>query len=173
MADWPVHEALVNVGWEDENQLATVSIARRHPRHDRMAFGSFIVDLQCLGIKNVIYKRNRDLLDYERRTRAVVLSANTEVIPIAPALAAKIVAEGLAYAKSLGFDPHPDFETARVVLDGLDPNDDPTPVPVGGKDGKPLYISGPYDDSMAIIEQLTDRLGPDGYRATVLRRGAS
>lgn len=173
LADWPVHEAFVNAGWEAVSQLATVNIARRHPRHESVAFGSFVVDLQCLGIKSVIYKRHRDLLDYERRTRSLLLLSDMDLIPVAPALAAKIVAEGLAYAESLGFDPPPDFETARVVFDGLDPNDDPTPVPVGGKDGKPHFIAGPYDDRRAIINQLAERLGPDGFHATLVFEGES
>jgi len=168
LADWPVHEALANGDWNDPHALAVVIVVRRHPRYEALAIGTFMVDLQCLGVKDANYFRIRDRFTYDRRARPHLLDRMPPMVPVEPALAAKIVAEGLAYAASLGFEPHPDFQAARAVLDGLDPADDPTPVHLGGEDGKPHYVSGPYDDPMAILTHLKDRVGQDGYHATLV-----
>ena len=50
----------------------------------------------------------------------------------------------MAYAQSLGFAPHPDYKKACRVLGGLHAKDCPTEFTYG-KEGKPLFISGPDD----------------------------
>lgn len=167
LADWPVHEAMVNDGWDEPGGLATVVVVRKHPSYDTLVIGTFLVDLQCLGVKDASYRKARDVHTYERRLRGEMIAHYPPLSAIAPALAAKIVTEGLVYADALGFKPHRDFTAARAVLDGLDPGADATPVVVGGQDGKPLFIAGPYDNVSAIMAQLGQRLGKDGFNSVI------
>ena len=37
------------------------------------------------------------------------------------------------------------------------------PVPLGGPEGKPFFIAGPYDNTDRIIARLTKAVGPDGF----------
>lgn len=38
------------------------------------------------------------------------------------------------------------------------------PYPIGfGKDGKPFYVNGPYDDPEAVIRTLRRAVGDDGF----------
>jgi len=48
-------------------------------------------------------------------------------------------------------------------LSGADPDACPAKIPLGGDDGKPFYIAGPYDHARAIVDKLIRRLGPDGF----------
>jgi hypothetical protein len=60
-------------------------------------------------------------------------------------LAAKIIATSLEYAAKLGFKPDAVFAQAQHLLAGAEPAACATPVPTGGPEGKPLFVSGPYD----------------------------
>jgi len=65
----------------------------------------------------------------------------------------------VAYAERLGFSPHPDFEAARGHLGVLT---DPCMFRFG-RNGRPMYVAGPYDDHRAVIEALRRKLGPGGF----------
>jgi hypothetical protein len=78
-------------------------------------------------------------------------------------LVAKIIREAIAYARELGFRPDPDYRDAMPVLGDADPDACDVKVPLGGEDGKPFFIAGPYDNADRIMAQLTRKLGPDGF----------
>jgi hypothetical protein len=76
-------------------------------------------------------------------------------------LAQNIVWGALEYAEDLGFTPHRDFEVTEYLLD---PADKIEYVEVEfGKDGKPFYFSGPYDDTDKILNKLVNKLGVGGF----------
>jgi len=50
-----------------------------------------------------------------------------------------------------------------LVLGDADPDACDVPIPLGGKDGKPFFIAGPYDNVDRIMAKLTRKLGPDGF----------
>ena len=78
-------------------------------------------------------------------------------------LAAKIIYTGLEYAAALGIKPDPVFGQGEYLLAGADPGAESTPVPTGGPEGKPLFVSSPYDDVPRIMAQLTRAVGPEGF----------
>ncbi|RLD61028.1 MAG: hypothetical protein DRJ05_03475, partial [Bacteroidetes bacterium] len=52
----PIYECLINPDWL-EGGLATVYIARQHT-NGNITFGSYLVDLLCLGVKDTGYDFN-------------------------------------------------------------------------------------------------------------------
>ena len=66
------------------------------------------------------------------------------------------------YARHRGFAPHPDFEQARPHLGSWA---GPSSISFG-RDGKPTYISGPYDDTDHIIRTLQREVGRNGFNYT-------
>ncbi len=156
---WPIAVSQVNANWR-ERQLATVALARKRPDR-QFLLGMFLVDLGCLGVKNAIY--DPALPASELAGLLTSLEAQEEMIDCSPELAAKIVAAGVDYAESLGFLPHPDYDRARVVLQGIDFTACPEAVACGGEDGKPMFVSGPDDDIEAVVSRLERKLGPDGF----------
>ncbi len=59
------------------------------------------------------------------------------------------VEDGIAFAKNIGFEPHKDYKYANKLFGDVDATDC-TETFTFGKDGKPYYISGPYDSQQKI-----------------------
>jgi hypothetical protein len=163
---WPIYEVMLSEKWNEGMNLVTVLVARQSPRSGKIAAAAFLVDLQCMGVKSSFVRICKSPDDYERRLR----SSLTKDQPLQPAdlhLAAKIVAEGLAFAESLGLSPDPEYVQASPLLAGADPTACSVEVPLGGSDGKPHFMVGPYDNVDDIIAALTNAVGPDGFDITV------
>jgi hypothetical protein len=149
-------------GWDDVDLgpggptgVALVLVARAG-RHDRVSVCGYLVDTFCLGVKNTIgpeQMRRRDLPSFVR-TYFMAFPAPALRAPID--LAQHLVHGAVAFAAGLGFDPHPDFAAARGHLG----------EPSGrcgitfGRAGRPLYVAGPYDDPVAVMEKLRDQAWP-------------
>lgn len=155
---WPLKEAWLHKEWRDTTQINQILVARRGPA-GQIGVGAFVVDLGCLGVKNafgyqVDAAEYRDLLrDMKSRQKMVKADLN---------LVAKILREAIAYAESLGFKPHRDYRKAEPILGDANPDACDEEVPLG-KDGKPFYFSGPYDNVDAIMSKLERAVGPDGF----------
>lgn len=155
------YEAYVEKDWKKLG-LANVLVVRI--RDDGSAdFAMFLVDLFCLGVKDVFSENGV--------TEATVQELVNERLPedfrerIHPACAKKMIEGAIAYAESLGFAPHRDFRKARKVLSGLDAAVCPTDFTYG-KDGKPCYVRGAHDNEdrvEKILARLEARCGPDGF----------
>jgi len=165
-AKWPVHEVLLSRGWDQEAALITILVARRSLITNKVAAGLFLVDLACLGVKSAQVKLFAGPAEYNAGLRAHAL----KIQPMAQAefnLVAKIIATGLEYAANLGFKPDPVFAQAQHLLGGANPAACATPVPTGGPEGKPLFVSGPHDDARRIVDQLTRTVGVGNFHYIV------
>ena len=94
------------------------------------------------------------------------MKANQDMIEADINLVAKIIREAIAYAEELGFKPDPDYRDAMLVLGDADPDACDVPIPLG-KDGKPFFVAGPYDNVDQIMAKLTRKLGPEGFHFLV------
>jgi hypothetical protein len=68
----------------------------------------------------------------------------------------------LDYAEELGFAPNKDFRIAEYLL-GPDLITDGINEIEFGMDGKPFYISGPYDNLRQILATLNRSVGVGNY----------
>ena len=152
-------------GWDDVDLgpdgpagIALVLVARA-ARHDRVTVCGFLLDTFCLGVKNVIgpeEMRRRDLPTFVRMY-FVAFPAPALAAPIE--LAQHLVHGSVGFARGLGFSPHPDCEAARGHLGELH---EPCAITFG-REGRPLYVAGPYDDPIAVLDTLLSTLGSDGF----------
>lgn len=152
--DWP---GLAD-GAESPGGLVCVLVARRH-RHDKVSVCGFLVDVHCLGVKSAIEPRVMDeggFLAFRRQ----FFGAYGEPLPAPLELARQLVLGGVAYARTLGFEPHPDFAGAAGHLDGPLTRCDIE----FGRDGMPFYVEGPYDDARQIMRTLDASVGSGNYR---------
>lgn len=159
--DWPLLECRMTDEWEDPYQLTQIIVARRAPSGE-VAVGIFLMDLACLGAKNAHATVFRSVSEYRRELLASVMQTQN-LTPCDLDLAAKVVAEGVKYAASLGFKPNRDIDKAYMVLGDAHPERCQTPIPLGGEDGKPLFINGPYDDVDRILRILDRKVGNGNY----------
>lgn len=143
--------------------IVTALVAREH-RHDSVSVCVYLVDVYCLGVKNAVPPRVmsvRDLATF----RAHAFGGYEDAEPVAaPLELVRHLAFGAVdYARTLGFQPHPDFAPAAGHL-----GDWAGPSAIGfGLDGKPYYIAGPHDDPKSVLRTLDRTVGRDGYHFTV------
>ena len=79
-------------------------------------------------------------------------------------LAAKVIETAVNYAGNLGFKPHKDIKDALLVMGETHPENCDIEVPVGGEDGQPFFVAGPYDNVKLVMSKLNRALGEDNYR---------
>ncbi len=159
-AGMPLHECLIPSILYDQG-IGNVVISRKMPNGD-IAAGFFLVDIYCLGVKNCFFA----IIPpgkYAQRIEDLVQKEGAEYAE--SACTVKLIEDAVAYAEGLGFHPHRDYLIAKGIFGSVDPTICPKEFEFG-KDGKPLYISGPNEtqaDSERIIATLTRKLGPDEF----------
>jgi hypothetical protein len=141
--------------------MGTLVLARGASPH-YTTVGSFLIDVFCLGIKDVLLKSmESDAFEmYMDMTDGV-----SAMVPVDPGYARKLLRDLAAWSQSIGFPPHRDFAAVERIFGGVSADASDT-VFRFGLDGKPLYIPGPFDSASLIrrrIEQLQKRLGDDGF----------
>jgi hypothetical protein len=151
---YPVYECLVNDGWQEKG-LAAVLLARTQP-NGLLLVGSYLVDIWCLGLKSTFAHFDMTTSDY-RKEFVSQAGGGDPMVKCPLDLAHQIVYGGIDYAAQFGFEPDPDFEFSEPVLEerGALP---PCEVTFG-KDGKPLFVAGPRDDTEAVLRQLEKTIG--------------
>jgi hypothetical protein len=152
--DWPRHE-------DDDagtGGLVSVLVARKH-RHDMVSVCGYLADVYCLGVKNVYGPKIMDDLGLRRFNDQFFDGYPSDPLAAPIELAREIVFGSLEYARGLGFDPHPDFAAAQGHLGTWQ---GPSTITFG-KEGKPLFISGPYDSPLSIIRTLERTAGAGNF----------
>jgi len=160
VGSWPLFECRIASEWRNTKMITTILVARRFPSGE-VAMGCFVVDLACLGIKNAMSRRFSSVGEYE--DFCAHLEQQQPLKDCDLDLAAKVVDEATRYARDLGFAPHRDARKALQILGNADPHNCDETVPLGGDDGKPLYISGPHDNERQIIATLERNVGPGNF----------
>lgn len=157
-------------GWPDvepdaeSSGLAGVLVARAHPRvgGDTTVCG-YLVDTYCLGVKDALGPRALSRSGLRRFVDRFFDGFGRPPVEAPADLAQHLVLGAVAYARRLGFEPHRDFRPAAGHLGELT-----GPSAIGfGRDGKPEYIQGPYDDAARILRTLEANVGRDNFHFTV------
>ena len=155
----PVYECLINPSWKGEG-FANILLSRKQPDNN-IIFGAYLVDTYCLGLKNTFCNVGFTLSEYEDELKAGIYRDN-DPIDCPVSLIHQIIYGAIEYAANLGFKPQKDFNLSKYVLEKQSEIEESTPVEFG-KDGKPFYVSGPYDNVDSIIEQLKEKLGEENF----------
>lgn len=145
-----------------ETGIGNLLLTRRLPNGD-IAVAAFLVDTFCLGVKNAMYRvfSPPTFASYRHK-----LEQYGSLERVHPSCLRKLVEGAVLYAKGFGFSPHADYAEAANMFGDIDA----TACPIRytyGKDGKPLYVSGPYEtpaQSRKIIEALARTQGSDNFR---------
>lgn len=162
-AEWPLDDCLANEDWKQRGQ-AVVQFVRRSQDGRRAAVG-FVVDLFCLGVREVHLvlpppRRGAGLAAVHDMLDRIAVPGTMRRMD--PFLAAKVVRTGVAYARTLGFAPHPDYELAHTLVEGIDDSLCDEPVPCG-RFGKPVVVPEPGLDLPRLVARLERRVGRGGF----------
>jgi hypothetical protein len=159
-AQFPIQDCLLTENVFDIG-MGTL-ILTRGATLNRVTFGAFLIDVFCLGIKDVTFE------SVEREAFDLYLAATgiaSPLIGVDPSYARKLLRDLSAWSQSIGFAPHRDFAAVEPVFGDVNAGGNDVAFRFG-RDGKPLYIPGPYDDAPLIlrrIEQLQKHLGDHGF----------
>lgn len=147
---------------EEVRGLIAVLVAVDSPRSAKAQVAGFLLDVWCLGVKNTHPAEPMTALQLAEHRHAY-FSAFEGHVQVPAEVARALVFGAVGYARGLGFDPDADFEVAAAVL-----GEPAGPCPVGfGKDGKPFYVNGPYDDPEQVVRTLRRAVGDDGFHYAV------
>jgi hypothetical protein len=148
-----------------ETGIGYVLLSREF-RPGQVAFSIFLLDMYCLGVKDAMWgMESKGYVD----ALAGKLWRGQIRIKMEPECARKLVEGAVAYARDLGFSPHVDYECAKLILGDIDSRACAESF-VYGRDGKPMFVAGPYDSPercRQIISTLNARLGPEGHHYVV------
>ena len=144
-----------------ETGMGTLILARGATPH-LLALSSFLRDVFCLGIKDVTFESlERD----EFAMYVEATDAGSPLVSISPSDARKLLRDLAAWSQSIGFPPHRDFVAVERMFGDVSADASEANFPFG-RDGKPLYIPGPFESATLVrrrIEQLQKHLGDDGF----------
>jgi hypothetical protein len=127
---------------------------------------SFLLDVYCLGIKNVIF---RALEASELAFFITNMEATSPFVAIDPCDARKLLRDLALWAQSMGIAPHRDFAAAERLFGDVRWETSAATFQFG-RDGKPLYVAGPNDSPVQIrrrLDDLRNRLGDEGFHYIV------
>lgn len=144
--------------------IGHVILARRLPT-GALGCGFFLVDLLCLGVKDVHY-REMAPSDLDERVAEIAADGHA-MVAIDPASAKRMILGAVAFAADCGMDPAADYRRVIRLFDGVDAAT-ATEHFTYGRDGMPVYVPGPNDGTAKIREverKLTRARGPDGWDA--------
>jgi hypothetical protein len=134
---------------------------REHSDNEVSVCG-YLVDTYCQGVKNAIAPNTIDRRDLAAFLADYFSSYDRGPLPAPIELAQHLVFGAVDYARTLGFDPHPDFHHAKSHLGAWQP---PSSIRFG-LHGKPYFQQGPYDNPTRVIRTLNRSVGPGNYHFT-------
>lgn len=151
-------ECTIGDSWSVEhNGMITVSLVRGGPRGE-VVWACFMVDVWCLGVKDCFAKLLPLSTYYRHRDE---MSDRITVRTIAEDVGHAIVAGGIEYAYSLGLEPHLDCRKIMPIWNGIPMGQCPSWLEFG-RNGRPCYVVGPYDDhhkQSYIVNVLSETIG--------------
>lgn len=137
-----------------EKGLGSVWFSRRLP-DGSYALSLFLLDTWCLGVKNAMSGID-DAENYEARLEEFKNVSEEEFVACDAAYARKLIESAEAYARKLGFSPHPDYRLARLLFGDVDTSAC-TEEFAFGRDGQPFY-SPAQGDSPTVQRRIMKHL---------------
>jgi hypothetical protein len=137
-------------------------VVTRGASTNQLELGTFLLDAYCLGIKDVMY---RSIEAEEFAYYLDISAAGSPLRPVDPAYARKLLRDLAAWAKTIGFAPHPDFSAVELMLGDVNAEASDATFRFG-RDGRPCYMPGPSESPSLIrsrLGQLQQRFGAEGF----------
>ena len=160
-----IKECFINKGWK-EGKLCNIIIIRQHS-NGNVTYCVYMVDLNCLGVKDSFYQFNVPYAMVQDFFNESGKEHNLSIIKIPYKLAHNIIHAGIEYAEEYGFKPCKVFTSVTGYF--LEEDTDAIPliqIECGGKDGKPLYVNNGFESAFhekQILAQLEKTAGEGNY----------
>ena len=138
--------------------LAGMMVARAD-RSSRVTVCGWLVDVFCLGVKDTLGPQTISTSALFEHSRRFFSAFGTPPRTVPVELAQTLLHGAVAYARSFGFEPHPDFAATLPYLGAA-----PETCPIRfGRHGVPFSISGPSDNPRQVIAAPDATAGAGNY----------
>lgn len=144
-------------------------IVSRETSSGMLAFATFLIDADCLGVKDVFSGLQSQRMLEEGIIDGIGQREN--LIQRPPEYVCKLVTEAVAFANQYGLRPHSDYHKASLIFQGVDPTACTTEFTFG-REGKPFYVQGPYDSAERVAE-IMQAIGQSGSPKYILNADPS
>ncbi len=142
--EFPVEACYVNSDWPTLGKALCLLVRRLHS--GGFIAANLLVDPFFLGLKDAfgsVLRSPAEIVLRLERMRSLNEEGTLSIEPVPYEEMRSLVLGAIAYAGRLGQTPHPDWNTIAPLVAPELPWEDRY---VFGREGKPFYISGPYDD---------------------------
>ena len=161
----PITECWISSDWKVAG-ICSIVVARQHTSGN-LTFGIYLVDIFCLGLKNSNPVFNKPEYEYEDLLDNIFNTHMYGKTQIDYVLAHNIIYGAIAYAEDLGFKPEKDWALSQMILE--EDTEDVELIEVEfGKNGKPYFINGPYDNVQKVANTLNKSVGEGNYGMTYI-----
>ena len=154
----PIYKCMISDDYENKG-LTQCLLIRKQPGGKYMV-ALLLIDRYCLGIKNAMANCNLEDDELDEIIERSSINSGMEIVD--SNYFHNMVYASLDYAQENGFEPHKDFALAEKVLDEQLIDDGIDAIEMG-ENGKPMFVSGPYDDYNRIINTLNKNVGEGNY----------
>jgi hypothetical protein len=162
--DWPGIDVPADLDDLGSSGLVTVLVAVERGG-SKVSVCGFLVDAYCLGVKNALGPRGLGRRKLPGFVHQYFDAYDEPPVPAPLDLARHLVFGAVAYARELGFEPHPDFAAAAAYLE---PWTGPSAISFG-LNGRPYFVSGPHDNAASVLKTLERSAGEGNFDFTVVR----
>ena len=158
---FPFYECWISDNWQkDDLGLVEILVSRQQPDGD-ICFGTYLVDKYLLGVKNTFGNAGFSRVRFQNEVvNKIFRKLKPQKCPVE--LAHQMVYASLEYAAQFGFQPEKDFAVTQYILAPRGELEEPYQLTFG-KDGKPFFVAGPYDNAPRILRQLEKTAGPGNF----------
>ena len=158
---FPFYECWISDNWQkDDLGLVEILVSRQQPDGD-ICFGTYLVDKYLLGVKNTFGNAGFSRVRFQNEVvNKIFRKLKPQKCPVE--LAHQMVYASLEYAAQFGFQPEKDFAVTQYILAPRGELEEPYQLTFG-KDGKPFFVAGPYDNASRILRQLEKTAGPGNF----------
>jgi hypothetical protein len=165
----PIHGCWISPNWQEVG-VCTILIERRHTTGN-ITFGTYLVDTFCLGLKNTMAAFSKPEYEVEGYLNDI-FQAHGGKVPIDYVLAHNIIYGAIAYAEDLGFKPEKDWAVSQFILE--EDTEDIELIDIEfGKNGRPCFVNGPYDNVAKISATLEKSVGKGNFDVTMMIGGGN
>ena len=161
----PIAECWISSDWKVAG-ICSIVVARQHTSGN-LTFGIYLVDIFCLGLKNSNPVFNKPEYEYEDLLDKIFSTHMYGKTQIDYVLAHNIIYGAVAYAEDLGFKPEKDWIFSQMILE--EDTEDIELIEVEfGKNGKPYFMNGPYDNVQKVVNTLKKSVGEGNFEMTYI-----
>ena len=161
----PIAECWISSDWKNAG-ICSIVVARQHATGN-LTFGIYLVDIFCLGLKNSNPVFNKPEYEYEDLLDKIFSTHMYGKTQIDYVLAHNIIYGAVAYAEDLGFKPEKDWIFSQMILE--EDTEDIELIEVEfGKNGKPYFMNGPYDNVQKVVNTLKKSVGEGNFEMTYI-----